>query len=411
MEDHKKKEKTHDQKVRHQALKTLGWIFLAVLFAVNTFQLSMLGGIVERVDEYNKGVIDELGGIRQDVMSYGNDLNEIRSFLLLPVKEYSFMKGPVETQDTEEKQTTRTESALYAFLGGVTEEQSVKANTARAESNAAALLGDADFAAGLEKSGLKIGKREDGPDSISVKIEDGSATAVYALVFEKKTSATLVQSAIGSYKAKASEMTALKTELLDYLGKNKEAALKMKTLIQQRKDEVAALAADAGISASLKEKKMKMTPAEEVADTINYYFENDAGDRLMTLKIQRTDGTYDLDGTKINDAAGLLTAVTDKLKNADASTTQEKMLKERKAELEGIFAQKTFTDILSNDGLKIAAAPREEYNKILYDVQDAGGKTVFSFAIELSSGSFKVIKDNQETDLYSILDSGSKKKP
>ena len=411
MESHNKKEKTHDQKVRSQALKTLGWIFVGVLFAVNTFQLAMLGGIVERVDLYNKGVIDELGGIRQDVMSYGNDLNEIRSFLLLPVKEYSFMKGPAETQDTEEIQTTRTESALYAFLGGVTEEQSVKVNTAMAENNANALLGDAAFTSELEKSGLKTGKREDGVESITVKVEDASATAVFSLVFDKKTAGTLVQSALGSYKCKAPEMAALKAELLDYFTKNKEAALKMKTLIQERVDAAKGLATDAGIAVIMKEKKIKMTPAEETADTINYYFENDSAERIATIKIQRIDGAYDIDGAKINDATGLIPAITDKLKTADASTVQEKMLKERKAELEGIFAQKTFQDILNTDGLKVAATPREEYNKLLYDVQDAGGKTVFSFAIEISSGSFKIIKDNQETDLYSILDAGSKKKP
>ena len=77
----------------------------------------------------------------------------------------------------------------------------------------------------------------------------------------------------------------------------------------------------------------------------------------------------------------------------------------------GIFSQPAFQDILKNDGLAVSLSPREEYNKLLYDVKDADGKLVFSFAIELSSGMFKVIRGNQEIDLYSALNNGSKKKP
>jgi hypothetical protein len=411
MEHYGKKEKSHDQKVRSEALKKLGWILLVILIGVNTFQLARFGEIVERVDMYNKGVIDELGGIRQDVMTFGNDLNEIRGFLLLPIKEYSFSKGPDETQDTEEVQTTRTESALYAFLGGLTEEQTRKANAAKAATDADTLLGDASFHAELEKGGLKTGKREDNETTISVKIEDGTATAVYSLVFDKNTAGTSVQSSLGTYACAGKDLAAVKTELLDYFGKNKEQALRMKATLQERNDAVAALPKDGGIGAILKEKKLKLSGAEETGDSINWYFENESADRIVTLKIKRADGSFELDGTVVADSSGLTAAVTEKLKAADASTYQEKLLKEKKTELEGIFAQETFVEILKNNGLSVVTTPREEYNKLLYDVNDAAGKTVFSFAIEISSGAFKIIKDNQETDLYSILDEGSKKKP
>lgn len=410
MDSKPKKEKTHDQKIRGEALKKLGWILLVLLIGVNTFQLSRFGEIVERVDTYNKGVIDELGEIRQDVMSFGNDMNEIRGFLLLPIKEYSFSKGPDETQDKEEKQATRTESALYAFLGDLTDEQTRKANAVTAAANADSLLGDASFHAGLENAGLKTGKREDSEDAIAVAVEDGT-TAYYSLVFEKKTAHTLVKSALGTYECKGADLFAVKTELLDYFSANKDKALQMKTMMEERKNAVLALPNDAGIAAILKEKKMTLSEPEETADTLDYFFRNEEGENIVTLKIKRADASYELDGAAVADPAGLTAEVTAKLQAADASTYQEKLMKERKTELEGIFAQQTFLDIMANNGLTLSAEPREEYNKLLYDVKDSAGKTVFSFAIEISSGSFKIIKDNQETDLYSILEDGSKKKP
>jgi len=408
-----KKEKTPDQKVRSEAFKKLGWILLVILIGVNTFQLARFGEIVERVDTYNKGVIDEIGGIRQDVVTFGNDLNEIRGFLLLPVKDYSFGKEPSETepQSTEEVQTTRTESAMYAFLGGIAEDQTVKANTQIALNDANALAGDQAFAAELEKLGLKTGKRDENDDAISFKMDNGDGTSVFAIVFDKKTAAVSIQSALVAYQCKSKDIESLKTELIDYFGKNMDAALKMKALMQQRSDAVKALGSDAGIASILKDKKMKLSDAEDTTESVNYYFENDAGDKIVTLKIKKADGTYNLDGTDIKDTNGLTAVVVEKLKAADASTYQEKMISEKKAELEGIFAQKTFKDIMSNSGLTLVMEPRQEFNKILYDVKDSSGKVAFSFAIEVSSGAFKVIKDNQETDLYSILDEGSKKKP
>jgi len=108
-------------------------------------------------------------------------------------------------------------------------------------------------------------------------------------------------------------------------------------------------------------------------------------------------------------AAEILNAATESEKAKKAS---EADLAAKKKELEDMIKDKAFTETLATLGLKVAEKPRGESNKYIFDVLDATGRIKFSLALELSSGMMKVIRDNQETDINSFLDSaGLKKKP
>lgn len=96
----------------------------------------------------------------------------------------------------------------------------------------------------------------------------------------------------------------------------------------------------------------------------------------------------------------------------EAARQETESLEARKQELRDLVADAAFIDTLSLLGLTLAAEPRQEINKEIYDVLDGQGKVQFSLVLEVSSGMIKVLRDNQEIDLKSFLeDSGSKKKP
>ena len=88
----------------------------------------------------------------------------------------------------------------------------------------------------------------------------------------------------------------------------------------------------------------------------------------------------------------------------------EQLVNSSRQELEEVIQEEPFQELLNNNGLTIQSEPREEYNKLLYDVTNQEGQTEFSIFIELSSGMVKLLRDNQEFDLDSFL-AGSKKKP
>lgn len=126
---HEKESKNTQTK---EALKKLGFMLLGLLLAVNTVQLVRFGDIVERVDRYNQGVVDELGGFSGDVASFGGDLNEIREFLLLPTKEYSSTPKDQQAEEGNEPKASRTETALFTFMEQIADEQNVGINKEKA---------------------------------------------------------------------------------------------------------------------------------------------------------------------------------------------------------------------------------------------------------------------------------------
>jgi hypothetical protein len=405
-----KKQLTEAQIIRREAFKKLGLILVGILLLVNTIQLSQFGGLVERVDRYNRGVIDEVGGLRGDVVTFAGDLNEIRSFLLLPVKEYSFAEKKPETQEAGEQETSRTETALYNVLGQLAQDQNDAKNDGTVTERAATVGADKGLSETLTAEGLTLGKQENTDSAIGFKILDSGRQAVFAILLDKTSGKTLIQSVLGNEQMKSEVTQDLIKEIEDYIKANKDKVVQLKELIGKQKEGIAALGSNKDVTAVLTQKKITLGSAEETDTSIDYFVLNSDLEKLLKISIQRGDGKIEFDGKKYESADTILPDFIKKLGALDADTAMEKLIKTRRAELESVFAQETFKTMLTDGGLTISP-PREAYNQIIYDVKNAKGETVISFVIEISSGLYKVIKGNEEIDLYSTVENGLKKKP
>ena len=324
-----------------------GWsrftlIFMLVVLLWNSSQIWWMSSTVGKVDKYNQGLVDEIGGIRGDVKNFADDLNEIRRFLLLPEKNYSVDGVAMEKTDTGEQKNSDNTVAVFAFLNSLAQEDKLAKNQQTAQPVFSNLFSNADFLAKLAQSQIQIGVKGD----LQVKFLDGTAALadgkknelfgqpLYNLVFDAAANEFRLQSALG-------EKTYADFNAAGFV------------------DQLA-------------------------ADMVNNL------EQLRAKKIQ---------------------AGQDALKQDEAAKkAAEDQLDAQKLELDNIIKDKAFTDTLQGLGLKVTAQPREEANRYIYDVLDAGGKVKFSLIMELSSGMLKVLKDNQETDIKTFLDDGSKKK-
>ena len=393
-----------------EALKKLGYMFLGLLLAVNTIQLVRFGDIVERVDRYNQGVVDELGGFRSDVSSFGGDLNEIREFLLLPTKDYSFLPKEQQTEEGDEPKASRTETALFTFMEQIADEQNAGINKEKAIALATALHDDADFVNSLTADALTIGKVETNDLASSFKVNDTQGNGIFAINADLNKATVSVQSALGKYQIKGEDKESVKKELLTYFETSKDQAIKMKTVLNEQKEGIKAIRENNDVKSLLSQKKATIEDPVESDEAITYPILNSDKEKVLEIEIQRKDGSIKFDGKSYTSATELLQPLLDTIKNTEMASAQEQLINSRKSELQAIFNEEAFKEMLKNSGLQLNQNPREDYNKLLYDVKK-GDQLIFSFAIEMSSGSLKVIKDDQEIDLFSILSEGSKKKP
>lgn len=400
----------HQRAARRDAFIKLGMIFLGILLIADTVQIARFGEIVERVDLYNKGVVDELGGFREDIMAFGNDMNEMRGVLLLPEKKYSFMEEDESAAEADTKETSPTEQALYTFLSSYVSEKDMAAKAALSADAVKAMAASETFAQELDGAGYGAAPLEDGEFSVSFKINSDDVS-VFAVTADKKTGELKIQSAAGSYLVKAAEEEEIEKEILAYVIENGEKIARLKQDIDGGKGMIENLFEDEEIKKLLDEKNLTFNPSPAEDDKqISYSVLNVEEEALLTVSVNRADASLVMNEKSYSGLEEFKSALLETLKNLDGATSMERMIAEQRAELENVFKQEAFADLLKNSGLEISAEPREEYNKLLYDVKNENGDTVFSFVIELSSGYLKILKDNEEVDLYSALQDGSKKK-
>lgn len=409
------KEKPAKKDVLLGAFKKLGLFLMVALVIVNTFQLAHFGGLVESVDSYNKGVVQEIGGIRSDVVSFANDLNEIRSFLLLPTKQYSILKGGNDTEDSgnTEENNSQTATAVYSFLGKLEDQEMATQNAQKALDLVKNIAASESLKKELTANSLTIGAIEENEKIDSFKILNANIP-LFAVLVDKQTANVSVQSVLGPQPLLASNAEDFSTKIIEYVKINKNKVEELKKVIDAAKADLLAAVKQPEWTTILASRKITFQEApEETEASINYSFTNADQEKLLTLKILRVNGQIEMNGKTYENVKNLAAELQQQLQSVDTSSAQEKMIKQRRAELEAVFKETAFQDLLKKNEYTVDAQPREEYNKLLYDVKDKQGKVVFSFVIEISSGAYKVLKDNTEIDLFSTMqeEDGSKKKP
>ncbi len=404
------KEKNLQQKLaRRDAFLKLGMVFLAVLLVADTIQIARFGEIVERVDSYNKGVVDELGGFREDIIMFGNDINEMRSFLFLPERNYSFMEDDTEIETEQNKEASNTEKALYQFMGSYIDEQSAAQKAERSQKLIREIMENTELESQLEPAGLSTGPLEEDDFSLQFKISNEDKS-LYAIVADKKNGQIKIQSALGIYEIQSENEADLLKEIISYAIENAKKVQSIKERIEEQKDYLNQLRADEQVSGILNQKNLRLAETPKEDDTaIAYEILNSEDTAVATIKIIRESGKLAINDQSYEAREDLYNVFIKLLNELDGSTALEKLINDRRAELEEVITEEPFRELLRTQNLTIDSEPREEYNKLLYDVKNESGEVQFSFVIELSSGYFKVLKDNQEIDLYSALQDGSKK--
>lgn len=252
-----------DEQVKSGFWKNIGLVMILLIVAVNSWLIWQVSAIVNRVDKYNQGVVDELGGIQGDVKTFATDLNEIRRFLLLPEKSY--VNGDTEAKPESEEENSQNSVALFAMLDSLVKEEQAAKNKVAAEPVFTALLNNRDFLAALEAAKLGLGERSD----LQIKLidwadqsADGAVNVLknqplYNLVFSANDNYFKVQSALGEQNFTEYASVDFPNKLLDYLVKNTEAVRKKK-LADQNEAAQASVKAEEEVKKILENQKAEL---------------------------------------------------------------------------------------------------------------------------------------------------------
>lgn len=387
-----------EQRLKSSVIKIFG-VFFLILIGLNSYQLLALSNDFRNVKQYNQGVVDEVGQMKGALVNFGNDLNEIRSYLYLPTREYFLPEEGEEPTDEGAREGSQMNQALYKLL----------TDTAESNKREAAFANHCNLIESLHKSetfGGQMGQEElilnelSKTDALcSFKLSKGE-TALYNLVASQMNpSGILIQSALGEQQMTLSEDAGQK--ITDYLKNNVQKVLDLKEHLENQKAALGALLASENIKKRLAENQLTVIgESTENQGYFSYPITNAQQEPAGELRIDRKTGYYHLGEESYKTASslekGLMEYLSD-LERAPASTMN------KRAELEAIFKEKAFQGLLKENEFTLNHSPRQEENRLIYEIKDEEDQVVMSIILDVGSGETLVKRGNEELDLLSIL--------
>jgi hypothetical protein len=366
---------------------------------------------VKHVDLYSGGLVDELGNFRKDILAFGDDLNEMRNYLLMPTKEYSFLHQEDQPLGEPLAEGSETEKALYQFIGQLVEQKQSETRKQDMRSKMKGLFDQEEFRSTLQAQGLSLGKLIEGETVLFFDIGSESGNILRIQSDLQSGVSTLFEARGFSKTLKGSETSMLAQEIIYFLQKNLES---IETALSQRvasQSAIETLLESDEIKNALTETGLMWRIAEESAETSRMYIVVNEDEKVLSnLVVEKKDGSVLLNGKKVEQVENLSLTLLGVISQLDGQTELDKMVQKKRQEFEAVIKEEAFSDLLKAVGLKIVPTPAEEQNKVLYYIVDKEDNLEFIFAVELTSGAIKIIKDGEETDLFSALQSNSKKK-
>lgn len=215
-------------------LLKFGGGLIVLITLLNTWQIFSIKSVVDSVDNYNKGVVDELGGIVGDTKQFAQDLNEIRRFLLLPEKNYSTSQSD-DTQENDQ-QTDPNSLALYAFLEDLNKSEKAELNKAGVSTLLKDWQSSSEIRAKLSEYKLEV----EAFDNWQVKLLDleNQKQPLVAIVFSPLENVFKLQSVLGEDKVSDLQLAGFSSSVDTYL-KNNTASIRQKKADKLKEDQSA----------------------------------------------------------------------------------------------------------------------------------------------------------------------------
>lgn len=221
----------------------IGFLLVVMILVGNSWMIWQMRAVVERVDKYNQGVVDEIGGVTGDLKTFADDLNEIRRFLLLPEKDYAVNGETGVISEVEISPEVENNMAVFAMLDSFAREKKVEEKKVVVRGILDGLVQNGDLLKAIGAANLRVGERQD----LQVKFTDGTGQALFGLVYDAEADLFRMQGALGEQTFGDYRNADFTARITDYLVKNAQAAREAKVAKLKQEEIDRQKATEAGV--------------------------------------------------------------------------------------------------------------------------------------------------------------------
>lgn len=386
---------------------------LLVLFVILIpffYRFWELNQVVKALDSTDKALIDEIGNrLESSAGAYTNsqslglavaqDLNELRSALLLPPKDYSkFVAGEQVSSDEE----FDLKSAIYSELSNELAQSELAAKRSANEELFRKLA--QDFASVFKNPDLSLGTLQSSEQRLSYKLNFKGA-ALATLMFNLEDAQFSLEIRYLQYLATDNgdewqaalqdlgqeDFTTLSTNLAVY----SQSLSDLDAYLNSQ--ELAKILAERHITFEKQDPWPEKTPL--------YLFRNSAAEEIGRLETSAHPLTFTLSNDKkLTDLESLKLELSSFLQNIETASESEKQAHDQLVKMEETFQEGAFQEYLADNHLKLAPK-RDNPDRVTYDVVKEDGSIFYSFALDKATLELLVL-DSKGQELKRL---GSKK--
>ncbi|MBT4384771.1 hypothetical protein HOD30_03410 [Candidatus Peregrinibacteria bacterium] len=380
------------QKVLDNPLMFLGFLLMAGLLAFQMHQLYEMRHrltFIDSIESSNSQVISEVSQAKDYLTGFGNDLNQIRSFLLLPTQEYDFS----ELGDLVPAQSQNLTSLVFQYVDRLGEYENNKTLFSTNEAALKTYVTDKDWT----NSGLHLlspegvysedslsytfyGAEPLSEDLLKVSLNyDGDFTFDTFMPFDgfETTSDAEVT------------LTALDLFLTDDLARQSSAADFFRAQVELFRNEVL----NDEFLGFLDEHGLLLSDFIETPIDGRFNVQNYDGRLIGSLLIYKEDGriTLEVEGEETEFAAspaGLNALITHVL-TLDLRTNLQILVDDRRKEFEDLMGDRAFNKTLEQVGFTIGDLI-ETGDRLSYPILNGEGETLRMLYIDKATGEVNV---------------------
>lgn len=395
--------------------KNIFIVFLIAVLGFQYWQSTNSSNDLSFLQTRDSSLIEEIGQLKETYLKVGEDMNEIRKYLMLPLKEYQELESVSEGEEDTDKNQDQVQLALFKYVDSIVSTESVRGKLSINKSFLDNLLISKDFSEFLIKEELAFSPTIRDENNVVLKIttKDGDPIVIYSL--DNKTGELVFQTTTEKEDVESTDFMEFKQNLMQFLTDNKASLVAEFANIKKLQESISKAISSKTIQNILTEKELVLSPDPDQSDLkMTYSIFNKSNELVGEIVLGTDDPKIALVDKNNEELEVFVTDISTALPTF-LNDLESRSIIEQKADDSIESFQKTLEDsgfksLLAKGNLYFQG-PTEKDDRIYYTLHDQQDKIVSTFVVEKATGVVTVTDDNHKDENLLFFDEDLKKKP
>ncbi len=393
--------------------KTIIVAVIVVLIVMQYFQLAKISSSIDFLETRDSSLITEIGQVKDTYLAFGQDLNEVRNFLLMPTKNYlgfddlETAEDSTDSTNDVDKNKNDVQLALFQYVDYLSVSSTNLEKLALKKSFLQDTADSTDFRSFVDSHDLTLGQINEDDYSVSLAMSDVNGESLFKYYLSKDDSVLYVKTPLDKSEVDAENTDAFQKSAIDYINKNKDSVIKSLSSLNEATASIATALISTEVQSAADNAGVIVSSEYTEADLKAVYpIKSRSGDIVAEIVLNLSTLEISLVNKRDNDSKLIVTDLAMSLPpfiaKLDTNTVIQKKVMEARENIENTISDTGFQMLLNGNNLSISKEPRFYDGRIFYDISDTDGILISSIVVEESTAVINIV-NTEGTNSQNLL--------